>query len=260
MNPDSEPSIFTFDNLNDEIATNVLAANGFNIVGADVNAFDATNDDNIINADPTSVFAFTEANSADSLVLAGTLADNGGAVQTVALAANALNPALDAGVDNALINPVEVSRFIDENRRDFNNNGDIEDTIDSQEILAGADSIDDFEFDSRGTGFVQPVDQTLVANNGINTIDLGAFELQTQVEAPNAAPVITSNGGDAAAISIVENTTAVTDVVASDDDAGVTFSLSTTDGGADNGLFTLCLLYTSPSPRDGLLSRMPSSA
>ena len=27
-----------------------------------------------------------------------------------------------------------------------------------------------------------------------------------------------------------------------------------------NGLLHLCLLYTSPSPRDGLLSRMPSSA
>ena len=26
------------------------------------------------------------------------------------------------------------------------------------------------------------------------------------------------------------------------------------------GLFQVCLLYTSPSPRDGLLSRMPSSA
>ena len=25
-------------------------------------------------------------------------------------------------------------------------------------------------------------------------------------------------------------------------------------------IFTTCLLYTSPSPRDGLLSRMPSSA
>src|SRR5664279_6348952 len=25
-------------------------------------------------------------------------------------------------------------------------------------------------------------------------------------------------------------------------------------------VFTICLLYTSPSPRDGLLSRMPSSA
>ena len=28
----------------------------------------------------------------------------------------------------------------------------------------------------------------------------------------------------------------------------------------DDGMFESCLLYTSPSPRDGLLSRMPSSA
>ena len=28
----------------------------------------------------------------------------------------------------------------------------------------------------------------------------------------------------------------------------------------DNELLNICLLYTSPSPRDGLLSRMPSSA
>jgi hypothetical protein len=28
----------------------------------------------------------------------------------------------------------------------------------------------------------------------------------------------------------------------------------------DNGMYDTCLLYTSPSPRDGLLSRMPSSA
>ena len=27
-----------------------------------------------------------------------------------------------------------------------------------------------------------------------------------------------------------------------------------------NGTYDTCLLYTSPSPRDGLLSRMPSSA
>ena len=35
------------------------------------------------------------------------------------------------------------------------------------------------------------------------------------------------------------------------------------DGSLSHGLFRLpayCLLYTSPSPRDGLLSRMPSSA
>ena len=30
--------------------------------------------------------------------------------------------------------------------------------------------------------------------------------------------------------------------------------------GCISGFFLLCLLYTSPSPRDGLLSRMPSSA
>ena len=29
---------------------------------------------------------------------------------------------------------------------------------------------------------------------------------------------------------------------------------------SQRGLYNLCLLYTSPSPRDGLLSRMPSSA
>ena len=28
----------------------------------------------------------------------------------------------------------------------------------------------------------------------------------------------------------------------------------------DSGRILICLLYTSPSPRDGLLSRMPSSA
>ena len=28
----------------------------------------------------------------------------------------------------------------------------------------------------------------------------------------------------------------------------------------EEDLFEICLLYTSPSPRDGLLSRMPSSA
>ena len=32
------------------------------------------------------------------------------------------------------------------------------------------------------------------------------------------------------------------------------------EGGRNNALFHYCLLYTSPSPRDGLLSRMPSSA
>ena len=32
------------------------------------------------------------------------------------------------------------------------------------------------------------------------------------------------------------------------------------NGAGKTTTFNLCLLYTSPSPRDGLLSRMPSSA
>ena len=37
-------------------------------------------------------------------------------------------------------------------------------------------------------------------------------------------------------------------------------TLSSTLAVTGNATFTGCLLYTSPSPRDGLLSRMPSSA
>ena len=32
------------------------------------------------------------------------------------------------------------------------------------------------------------------------------------------------------------------------------------ESGIKNDIYSICLLYTSPSPRDGLLSRMPSSA
>ena len=49
-------------------------------------------------------------------------------------------------------------------------------------------------------------------------------------------------------------------------DAGIRFMDAPVSGGqagAENGVLTImcgCLLYTSPSPRDGLLARMPSSA
>ena len=36
--------------------------------------------------------------------------------------------------------------------------------------------------------------------------------------------------------------------------------MTQSDAPAIQGGFDYCLLYTSPSPRDGLLSRMPSSA
>ena len=55
----------------------------------------------------------------------------------------------------------------------------------------------------------------------------------------NDAPTITSNGGgDTATVSILENTTAVTTVTATDPDAGQTLSYSIT-GGADASKFTI---------------------
>ena len=77
----------------------------------------------------------------------------------------------------------------------------------------------------------------------------------------NEAPVITSP----TAVSVAENQTSVPNATATDADAGdtVTFTLTGTDANlfnldATTGL--LCLLYTSPSPRDRTRSRMPSSA
>ena len=73
----------------------------------------------------------------------------------------------------------------------------------------------------------------------------------------NQAPTITLNQN----FELFEGESFSTEVKVADADGdNVTASLS----GDDAQLFTLtsenCLLYTSPSPRDGLLSRMPSSA
>ena len=58
------------------------------------------------------------------------------------------------------------------------------------------------------------------------------------VASPNAAPQITSNGGGAAAaLSVVENATAVTTVAATDPDAGTTLIYSIA-GGADAAKFS----------------------
>ena len=75
----------------------------------------------------------------------------------------------------------------------------------------------------------------IFATNSIETItdQTGTYAID------NAPPTITSNGGgDAAAVSIVENTTAVTTVTATDPDVGQTLSYSII-GGADASKFTI---------------------
>ncbi|MBZ9793910.1 cadherin-like domain-containing protein [Rhizobium sp. 3T7] len=70
------------------------------------------------------------------------------------------------------------------------------------------------------------------ANSAVATVNI-------TVNPVNDAPVIGSNGGGAAAaISVAENTTAVTTATATDVDAGSTLSYSIT-GGADAGKFTI---------------------
>ena len=67
--------------------------------------------------------------------------------------------------------------------------------------------------------------------------DSQALSITVTDQVENQAPVITSNGGGAAAsVSVVENTTAVTDVDATDPNAGDTLTY-TIAGGADQALF-----------------------
>ena len=111
---------------------------------------------NIIGGSAADVFAETLDNDG---VAAGRLADNGGAVQTIALKNDASNPALDSGLDDR----------VDETaiKIDLNGDGDTDDVIDT---------------DARGNGFDRIVAQTgITARNQIN---LGAVELQQIVSPP----------------------------------------------------------------------------
>ncbi len=100
--------------------------------------------------------------------------------------------------------------------------------------------------------FQSPTDSD--ANNSylvvVQASDGSLSDLQTltvTVTNANEAPAITSNGGgDAASVSLPENTTAVTTVTATDPDAGATLTYSI-NGGADAGRFTI-------NPTSGLLA------
>src|SRR5665647_2347924 len=84
-------------------------------------------------------------------------------------------------------------------------------------------------------------------------------ELQTLASAIRqflVATVSTTGGHIGANLGTVELTLALERVFGSEDDQVI---WDTGHQGYTHKILT-CLLYTSPSPRDGLLSRMPSSA
>ena len=82
-------------------------------------------------------------------------------------------------------------------------------------------------------------DVTVQVSDGSGGIDTQAIAVTVFDVLENSAPIITSNGGgNAAALSIAENATAVTTVTATDLDSGqiLTYSIS---GGADAGKFSI---------------------
>lgn len=95
---------------------------------------------------------------------------------------------------------------------------------------------------TRSSGTITVVDNRATSPEGTDTLtNIETFSFSTGTisvaEYFNTAPDITSNGGNAtAAISVAENTAAVTTVVASDIDAGttLTYSLSGTDAALFN--------------------------
>jgi len=103
-----------------------------------------------------------------------------------------------------------------------------------QQLFAGQQSVDSFTYAvSDGQGGLANATVTLV------------------VDGRNDAPTVTSNGGDTVALSVAENTTAVTTVVGIDPDAGQTLTYSIVPvvqgGGADAPKFTI-------NPNTGALS------
>ena len=82
-------------------------------------------------------------------------------------------------------------------------------------------------------------DVIVQVSDGHGGIDTQAIAVTVTDVFENAAPIITSNGGgDTAAVSVAENTTAVTTVTATDPDIGQTLSYSII-GGADASKFTI---------------------
>jgi hypothetical protein len=108
-------------------------------------------------------------------------------------------------------------------------------TVTASSFAAGNYKISLTLFDNSGNR--RDYSNTELASLGMST----SFTITegNQQPAANVAPTITSNGGgDTAALSIAENTLAVTTVIATDPDAGQTLSYSIA-GGADAGKFTI---------------------
>ncbi|MGB9370078.1 MAG: tandem-95 repeat protein, partial [Xanthobacteraceae bacterium] len=109
--------------------------------------------------------------------------------------------------------------------------------------LSGTSSVANYQTALRSVTYFNSSDNPSIAdrtvnfqvNDGSGLLDIGSVGVT--VTASNDGPIITSNGGgDTASVSVPENTTAVTTVVASDPDSSLTYSII---GGSDAAKFQI---------------------
>ena len=108
---------------------------------------------------------------------------------------------------------------------------------------------------------VEPLERDLDMTNQI--VAENDTDLKTSAKLPTSARVVVIGGG-AVGSSVLYHLAEMgwTDCVLLEKNELTSGSTWHAAGNCPNfvGSWTICLLYTSPSPRDGLLSRMPSSA
>ena len=134
------------------------------------------------------------------------------------------------------------------------------DEEDAQELIDEAEPLDRAGIDVAVGAYVgqqvsEPATESSEAIGLAVAIVVLAFAFGTLVAMP--LPIVTAIFGLATGLSLVGLLGHVIEVPSIAATLGTMLGLGV---GIDYALFIVCLLYTSPSPRDGLLSRMPSSA
>ena len=107
-----------------------------------------------------------------------------------------------------------------------------------------------------------------VSLDGVSDADASPTDIQSDVGTPPDAssdigPDAPMDVSETDAVDVTEDVPTVTDIADAQTDAQTDAASADGDAGrpaSPSALAASCLLYTSPSPRDATLSRMPSSA
>ena len=118
----------------------------------------------------------------------------------------------------------------------------------------------EFSFEDRGSSFITPSSETFgsqIENTELAGLAANPVTITLNPDTGSSPDATSGDSGDARLVPLQ-----ITAIAGTGTGAAAHFNGSTLEFGIDSSGAnpTGCLLYTSPSPRDGLLSRMPSSA